>query len=117
MLGPYSWAGEETEAQRGKALAVGHTPVRNVNLDLRLRSTEPPPPTPPLRPEVSRVWIRGQHALSQGLGELGADESCFFVFCFLFSHELMCDPHNHCIYRICLHMGHYSVLPETHVKS
>lgn len=52
MLGPYSWAGvsprpthhttdEETEVQRGKALAVGHTPARNVDLGLRLWSTEP----------------------------------------------------------------------------
>ena len=115
MLGPYSWAGEETKAQRGKALAVGYTPVRNVNLGLRLRSTEPSQQTPPLRPEISRVWIMGYHALSQELEEVRADESCFFLFFFL--HELMCDPHNHSIYRICLHMGHYSVLPETHVKS
>ena len=56
----------------------------------------------------------GQHALSQGLEEVRADESCFFFF---FWYELMCDPHNHSIYRIGLHMGHYSVLPETHVKS
>lgn len=89
MLGPYSWAGvsplpthhmtdEETEVQRGKALAVGHTPARNVDLGLRLWSTEPSRQTPHLRPKVSRVWTLGQRALRQGLEEVGADETCFF---------------------------------------
>lgn len=85
MLGPYSWAGEETKAQRGKALAVGYTPVRNVNLGLRLRSTEPSQQTSPLRPEISRVWIMGHHALSQELEEVRADESCFLLFFFCMS--------------------------------